>query len=139
MCGLAGVFGNGAGADAHRLARRMSEALAHRGPDDLGVCELAGPGAAPGGSFAHRRLSILDLSPCGHQPMSAHAGRFTIVFNGEIYNFRELRSGLEREGAVFHSGSDTEVILEGWARHGESFLPRLRGMFAKKIRCGVKE
>ena len=133
MCGLAGVFGGSREAAATPVARRMSEALAHRGPDDVGLFDLSGPGSAPGGTFAHRRLSILDLSPCGHQPMTARAGRFTIVFNGEIYNYNELRAELSRRGRAFASDSDTEVILEGWASEGETFLRRLRGMFSLAI------
>ena len=80
--------------------------------------------------FAHRRLSIIDLSPMGHQPMATEDRRFWIIYNGEIYNHREIRGELERHGEVFFSTSDTEVLLKGYRRWGESFLERLRGMFA---------
>ncbi|HWJ23812.1 MAG TPA: asparagine synthase (glutamine-hydrolyzing) [Gemmatimonadaceae bacterium] len=135
MCGIAGAFGGRATGEARsRAVERISAAICHRGPDDAGSCELRGRkdgGAA--GTFAHRRLSILDLSPQGHQPMFDASARLSIVFNGEIYNYRELRAELAASGATFRSGSDTEVLLEGWARHGELFLPRLRGMFAFAI------
>ena len=126
MCGIAGAFGP----RAAERSRALSEALRHRGPDDAGCSAFL---AADGGelaAFDHRRLAIIDLSPAGHQPMSLDGGRLTIVFNGEIYNYRELRDELAREGARFRSGSDTEVILAGWARHGAPFLAKLRGMFA---------
>ena len=130
MCGIAGAFGSVSRGDALELAQAMSCVLTHRGPDDAGDCALRTRDGVSAGAFAHRRLSILDLSASGHQPMIGAAGRYTIVFNGEIYNYRALRAELERDGARFASTSDTEVLLEGWARQGERFLPRLRGMFA---------
>ncbi|MFL5563199.1 MAG: asparagine synthase (glutamine-hydrolyzing), partial [Gemmatimonadaceae bacterium] len=108
----------------------MNECLAHRGPDDEGVSELRDAGGALCGAIGQRRLAIIDLSAGGHQPMFAAQGRYAIVFNGEIYNYRELRVELEANGAQFHSASDTEVILHGLARHGHGFVARLRGMFA---------
>src|SRR6266545_1415291 len=78
----------------------------------------------------HKRLSILDLSPAGRQPMSTPDGRFWITFNGEIYNFRELRQELIRSGEIFVSNSDTEVLLRLYSRYGADSLRRLRGMFA---------
>jgi asparagine synthase (glutamine-hydrolysing) len=86
-----------------------------------------------GGGMVHTRLSILDLSPAGHQPMSTPDGRYTIVFNGEIYNFRELRSRLEKAGGVFRSQSDTEVILQLYAQRGAACVKELQGMFAFAI------
>ena len=125
MCGIAGAFGRVRDAAA---VERMSARIAHRGPDDVGDAPLAGGEGA--GAFAHRRLAILDLSPCGHQPMASPDGRLIMVFNGEIYNFRALKAELEAEGDRFKGGSDTEVILAGWARYGPAYLERLRGMFA---------
>lgn len=126
MCGIAGIIGGG-GADA---VARMNDCLAHRGPDDEGVAELRDSAGELCGAIGQRRLSIIDLSSGGHQPMFAGDGRFAIVFNGEIYNYRELKRELEASGVRFRSASDTEVILEGLARHGAAFVGRLRGMFA---------
>jgi asparagine synthase (glutamine-hydrolysing) len=127
MCGIGGAIGR-AGTPAR--VRAMLTCLDHRGPDDGGVEEIVGCSGVPRGALGHRRLAIIDLSPSGHQPMHSGDGRYSIVFNGEIYNYRSLRDSLAGEGVQFRSTSDTEVILEGWARHGEAFLRRLRGMFA---------
>ena len=130
MCGVAGIFdprargGPGALAPA---AQRMTAALHHRGPDagDLWVDEAAGI------ALGHRRLSIIDLSPTGAQPMLSSCGRFVLSFNGEIYNFRALRAELEAAGRRFRGQCDTEVIVEGVAQWGvEATIPRLVGMFA---------
>jgi asparagine synthase (glutamine-hydrolysing) len=125
MCGIAGALGDLGGVDT----RAMRQALAHRGPDDEGEVTLS---TAEGASLwlGHRRLSIQDLSPAGHQPMRSADGRRHIVFNGEVYNFRALRAELEALGARFRSGSDTEVILEGFLHWGDGCIDRLRGMFA---------
>lgn len=104
----------------------MQKAILHRGPDDQGI--LIDPHGHWG--LAHTRLSILDLSAFGRQPMSTPDGKFHLVFNGEIYNFRDLRDRLEKSGHHFTSGTDTEVLLELLARDGHSVLPRLRGMYA---------
>jgi asparagine synthase (glutamine-hydrolysing) len=104
----------------------MTETLARRGPDDCGMWYTAERHVG----FGHRRLSIIDLSACGHQPMHDHSGRRHIIFNGEIYNFRELRRELEQCGHTFRSLSDTEVILEAYGEWGEDFLVHLNGMFA---------
>ena len=121
MCGIAGVIGRAA---AREQVTRMIAALAHRGPDGSGVFEL-GPGAALG----HARLAILDLSTAGAQPMTSRDGRWTIVFNGEIFNYRELR--VELSEVLWRSSSDTEVLLEACAAWGiERALDRLVGMFA---------
>jgi asparagine synthase (glutamine-hydrolysing) len=119
MCGIAGFTWEDA-----VLAERMASALAHRGPDQSGVY------AAPGISLSHRRLSIIDLSECGRQPMSNEDGTVQIVFNGEIYNFPELRPELERRGHVFKSRSDTEVIVHAYEEYGLDAVHKLRGMFA---------
>lgn len=127
MCGITGVLG---GRDPVGLARRMNACLAHRGPDDDGVSEIVDEGGTVCGALAQRRLAIIDLSPAGHQPMSSPGERYMVVFNGEIYNYRELRGELAAAGETFRSGSDTEVLLLGLARYGWRFVGRLRGMFA---------
>ena len=107
MCGIAGLSTvPGSTVDAGWL-RAARAALAHRGPDDDGVFEDWSRGIG----LVHTRLSILDLSPSGHQPMLSADGRVALVFNGEIYNFRELRAELEAKGHRFRGGSDTEVLL----------------------------
>lgn len=111
----------------------MNDALAHRGPDDSGVAILRDFAGSPAGALGHRRLSIIDLSSAGHQPMSTPDGRYTLVFNGEIYNYAQLRHELQRAGCSFHGAADTEVLLVGWARYGSAFLDRLRGMYAFAI------
>ncbi|HVK12469.1 MAG TPA: asparagine synthase (glutamine-hydrolyzing) [Gemmataceae bacterium] len=136
MCGIAGFVTGPARNAFAGFQADVLDRLAHRGPDDRGwlidgVAGQGSPPAEPGryGLF-HRRLSILDLSPLGHQPMATPDGRFALVFNGEIYNYLELRADLEKDGARFRSQSDTEVLLHGLARFGPAFLPRLVGMFA---------
>ncbi|HKR31245.1 MAG TPA: asparagine synthase (glutamine-hydrolyzing), partial [Terriglobales bacterium] len=104
----------------------MSDAILHRGPDDEGEYY----DAAKGVGLAHRRLSILDLSPTGHQPMISEDGAVVLVFNGEIYNFRELRMELEARGHRFRGHSDTEVLLALYMAKGEDLLPHLDGIFA---------
>lgn len=125
MCGIAGRANLSTGAPADEdIVRRMCDLIAHRGPDGQGTWS-AGPAA-----LGHRRLAIIDLSPGGHQPMVSHDGRYCITFNGEIYNFLELRRELAGKGYAFRSQSDTEVLLAAYAEYGTSCLPRLRGMFA---------
>lgn len=105
----------------------MAQTIAHRGPDGEGIRAFDGAG------LAHRRLAIIDLSPAGAQPMSSSDGAAWIAFNGEIYNFRDLRKELEALGHPFRSNSDTEVILAGWRQWGEHVISRLDGMFALAI------
>ena len=105
----------------------MVDQLGHRGPDDSGVFIDNKVG------IGHTRLSILDLSDAGHQPMKSRDGRLTICFNGEVYNFRELRSELVKQGYQIHSGSDTEVVLAAYEAWGIDCLKRLNGMFALAI------
>lgn len=131
MCGLAGLFDPDhkfAAAGLSQVARDMADRLAHRGPDDTGVWHDAAAGIALG----FRRLAIIDLSPAGHQPMASASGRYVIAFNGEIYNFTELRQMLERDGARQWRGhSDTEVLLALIERDGiEKALAAVDGMFA---------
>lgn len=133
MCGIAGIIGNQVSEVEDRVLR-MSRALIHRGPDDCGLAVWPADGRGPAAAFAHRRLSIIDLSAAGHQPMSTADGRFSIIYNGEIYNYRTLRKELEAEGVRFISDTDTEVLLELYARRGSDALKWLRGMFAFAVR-----
>jgi len=136
MCGIAGIV-NSEASDRDTLLSRLdalATALRHRGPDDRGTWATA-DGAA---GLAHVRLSILDLSRAGHQPMQTPDGGLHITFNGEIYNFQELRGALEREGVIFHTRTDTEVLLRLYEREGEAMLAKLRGMFAFAIWDGPK-
>jgi asparagine synthase (glutamine-hydrolysing) len=125
MCGICGYVGDPSGIDQER----MSEALRHRGPDDAGTfrVDLADRGSV---FLANRRLAILDPSPRGHQPMSTPDGRFVIVHNGEIYNFRQIAEELRAKGVRFRGASDTEVVLHAWQAWGPACLERFRGMFA---------
>ena len=129
MCGIAGFISTALASEASALdaTRRMVTRMHNRGPDAEGL--WSGEGVVLG----HRRLAILDLDARANQPMVSADGRYTIVFNGEIYNFRELRRELEAEGVAFRTTSDTEVLLALFAREGERMLPRLRGMFAFAI------
>jgi len=124
MCGIAGLFHltTPKPVDPSRV-ERMCDAMVHRGPDGAGVW------TAPGVGLGHRRLSIIDLAG-SPQPMHAADGRAVIVFNGEIYNYRELRTELAARGAVFRTDGDTEVILAAWQQWGPACLARLNGMFA---------
>lgn len=124
MCGIAGlVTKNGAPPD-EGVIRRMAAVIAHRGPDGEGVWTSGGVG------LAHRRLAIIDLSEAADQPMHDVSGRYSIVFNGEIYNYRELRDELVGLGATFRSQSDTEVILEAFKKWNVECAKKFRGMFA---------
>ncbi|WP_282376909.1 hypothetical protein [Pseudomonas sp. PS01302] len=129
MCGFSGIFQSCIG-DLTAIVNRMNDALTHRGPDDRGVWVDENVGLALG----HRRLAIVDLSEAGRQPMHSSCGRFVIVFNGEIYNHRELKQKLEDEGlspAEWRGHSDTEVLLEGLVSWGvEKTLQASVGMFA---------
>ncbi|MBV2218129.1 MAG: amidotransferase 1, exosortase A system-associated [Diaphorobacter sp.] len=133
MCGIAGLFDlRGQRAFEPALVERMNDRQLHRGPDESGYH------FEPGLALAHRRLSIIDLSS-GQQPMLSEDGAFSIVFNGEIYNYRELVPELEALGCRFRTRSDTEVILQGWRVWGEACLTRLRGMFAFAIHDRSRE
>lgn len=129
MCGITGFLGNGnqRWEDALTVLQRMTDALRHRGPDADGLWQSADGQV----NLGHRRLSIIDLSPTGAQPMVSPDRRYVLIFNGEIYNFPELRRELEAAGQRFRGTSDTEVLLHGIERWGmKATLPRLNGMFA---------
>src|SRR5256714_11568967 len=132
MCGIAGIWppaGDCTREDLAQSAQRMRDTMVHRGPDDAGLWLDAAAGIA----LAFRRLSILDLSPAGRQPMVSASGRYCIIFNGEIYNFAELRDELLAADAAlaFRGRSDTEVMLAAFEHWGvAATLPRLNGMFA---------
>jgi asparagine synthase (glutamine-hydrolysing) len=123
MCGICGVIGRPDGP----AVERMVSAMHHRGPDDRGVHVFEH------GAIGMSRLSILDLSDAAHQPMSSDGGALWIVYNGEVYNYREERNILEKKGYSFCSSSDTEVVLRMYEHYGDDFLLRLRGMFALAI------
>ena len=124
MCGIAGILSPDRSVPVPERLQRLSAAIAHRGPDGVGIW------SSPGVGLVHRRLAIIDLSTEANQPMHDRSGSLTIVFNGEIYNYRELRKELEGCGASFKTASDTEVILEAYRAWGTGCLSRLRGMFA---------
>ena len=128
MCGLAGIVDAGERPIDPSLLDGMRRVLRHRGPDDTAVAAVDASGFAASLGFC--RLSIIDLSPLGAQPMTSADGSVTVVFNGEIYNHSELRRALESEGVVFRSRSDTEALVELLARRWADALPLLRGMFA---------
>lgn len=127
MCGIAGFIGQGNKEDLER----MIDSIKYRGPDDRGVFFVPIIGDRPGIGLAHARLSIIDLTPAGHQPMVSHDGRFQIVFNGEIYNFKDLKKLVP--DYQFKSNSDTEVILALYEKFGVKCFEKLDGMFALAI------
>jgi len=159
MCGVAGIFRVDGRITTEDVAAvlRMMDVQIHRGPDDWGILLPAeahqdsrirgllggfdqahvrtyqGPSSAPACILGSRRLSIIDLSPRGRMPMSTRDGRVWLTYNGEIYNFRELRNELERRRHTFESNTDTEVVLHGYEEWGEEVLQHLRGMFAFAI------
>ncbi len=127
MCGITAVFHLHGGPVDESVLAQMTDSIRHRGPDDAGLWRDGPVG------LGHRRLSIIDLSPAGHQPMSNADGSLWIVFNGEVYNFQEVRPVLERDGYRFRSRTDTEVILHAYDRWGPACLERFNGMFAFAI------
>ena len=124
MCGIAGLVNLNGEAVSPVILKKMTDAIAHRGPDGEGQWVDRNIG------LGHRRLAIIDLSPAGHQPMVSSDHRYVITYNGEIYNYRELRADLESEGFRFRSQSDTEVLLHALAAWGVKALGKLNGMFA---------
>ncbi len=125
MCGIAGIYNHNNNSDIVGVLNKMNTAMSHRGPDDQGTYtdEMVG--------LAHRRLAIIDLSAAGHQPMRSHDGDLEVVFNGEIYNFREIKK--ELTDSTFVSESDTEVILEAYKKWGVKCVEKFNGMFALAI------
>ncbi|MDC2890032.1 asparagine synthetase B family protein [Psychrosphaera algicola] len=128
MCGILGTLNYQNAADANKLSA-MRDTMPYRGPDDNGVwlsddkyCGLA-----------HLRLSILDPSPAGHQPRVEQSGRYVISYNGEVYNYIEIRAELETKGYTFETGTDTEVILQAYIEYGTECLSLFNGMFAIAI------
>lgn len=127
MCGITGIFNlNGAPVSTVTL-RKMTDAIIHRGPDGEGFYTDGFVG------LGHRRLAIIDLSPAGHQPMITQDGQVVLSYNGEIYNFQELRAELESLGHQFHSRTDSEVVLKAWVEWGKECVTRFNGMFAFAI------
>lgn len=124
MCGIVGVFNLKGDPVSSQEIKKMTDSISHRGPDGEGIFIDENIG------LGHRRLSILDVSSKGSQPMISKDGNWVIVFNGCIYNFRELKIELQSKGHEFVSTTDTEVIVEGLAEYGPSFFERLDGMFA---------
>ncbi len=127
MCGIVGIVSREEEIANKNLLYQSASLLHRRGPDDSGIWTENGVG------FAHRRLSVLDVSPTGHQPMQSADGRFVIVYNGELYNFKELRRELGVAERQWQSNSDTEVILASYAQWGVACLDRFHGMFAFTI------
>ena len=134
MCGINGLYGVTDKGLVEESLQHMNDALAHRGPDDKGVFvgDVVGLG--------HRRLSIIDLSEAGHQPMATSDGRYQIVYNGELYNYKELKFELQRvpsgskgKAFFFQTNTDTEVILAAYERWGRECLTKFNGMFAFAI------
>src|SRR6516165_9719484 len=127
MCGIAGIIVRRNGLDPWQVVKQMTRRVRHRGPDDEGFCQRGRV------AFGHRRLSIIDLSVAGHQPMEFGDGRYVITYNGEIYNYLELRHELQAVGYRFRSNTDTEVILAAYAAWGRACLARFNGMWAFAI------
>jgi asparagine synthase (glutamine-hydrolysing) len=133
VCGVCGVLNFNGEEVSPVLLRRMTDAIAHRGPDGEGWYRDKGIG------LGHRRLAIVDLSPLGHQPMVTRDGRFALSYNGEIYNFLEIKSELAALGYIFRSQTDSEVVLNAWAEWGAACVPRFNGMFAFAIWDSLEE
>ena len=131
MCGISGEVSYSANTDLREHISRMNESLVHRGPDDDGTFFFENVG------LGHRRLAIIDLSERGHQPMSIDSGRFVITFNGEIYNYLELRKELSLLGASFASTTDTEVILQAYKFWGIECLQKLNGILL--LQSGISQ
>ena len=143
MCGIFGYISVGL-QNEKRLSYRLEatrNSLKQRGPDDHGIKTFTSKHSCPIPytiSLGHTRLSIIDLSSGGHQPMTSFDGRYSIVFNGEIYNYKEIRIELESEGYNFKTGSDTEVLLTAWLHWKFDSLVRLEGMYAFAVHDKVE-
>ena len=158
MCGINGIFSRQPGTDILSIGNRMNKLIQHRGPDDEGSVLFdrfsAFPMATPQsvkkldginylaytqapaesiGWFGHQRLSILDLSALGHEPMADDTGNYWLTYNGEVYNYLEIKQELQAEGVQFKSGTDAEVVLKAYIQWGESCVDRFNGMWAFAI------
>src|SRR5882672_8683473 len=146
MCGITGIIAPPGVNIPLEVLQRMTDAIAHRGPDGEGFLvsgrfvhkTVEAPGAPGRIGLGHRRLAILDLTDRGLQPLTVDGGKTWIVFNGEIYNHRELRTELEARGCRFETRTDTEVLLQGYLAWGEDVVSRCQGMFAFAIWDGPK-
>jgi len=127
MCGICGIFNLNGEPASPIILRKMTDEIAHRGPDGEGffVDSFIGLG--------HRRLAIIDLSPAGHQPMITLDGQYVLTYNGEVYNFQEIRAELESLGIQFRSKTDSEVVLYAYRQWGPKCVERFNGMFAFAI------
>ena len=131
MCGICGIIDYKGGYIQNKVIQAMADQMVHRGPDDSGV--FLGLDAVPQAGLGHRRLSIIDLSVLGHQPMANEDGKIWIVLNGEIYNYRILRDELKRKRHIFKSDTDTEAVIHLYEESGSSCVKYLEGMFAFAI------
>src|SRR5512137_1737133 len=122
MCGIVGIFNLNGEPVSPVILRKMTDAIAHRGPDGEGFYLDSFLG------LGHRRLAIIDLSPAGHQPMMSPDGQYIVSYNGEIYNFQELKVKLQAQGYPFHSRTDTEVLLTSYVEWGKECVERFNGM-----------
>src|SRR5688572_26158660 len=128
MCGICGILAPDRDSVSPARLTRMADSIRHRGPDDSGVWSAAEPGVAVG--LAHRRLSIIDLSQAGHQPMTNEDGSIWLTYNGEIYNHADVRPELEAAGHRYRSHTDSETIIHAYEEWGDRCVERFRGMFA---------
>ena len=133
MCGISGIYNLNNEPVSRSLLKDMTDVLLHRGPDDEGYILLNSGDGSSDIAFGHRRLSIIDLSSSGHQPMPNEDKSIWITYNGEVYNYIELREELEKAGHVFNSKTDTEVIIHAYEAWGEECLRRFNGMWAFAI------
>lgn len=124
MCGIAGIVGR----NSHPFSDKLKSLMIHRGPDNTALSELKTASASI--QILHHRLSIIDLSEAANQPFYDESGRYALVFNGEIYNYKELKADLQKEGISFRTASDTEVLLKLLMKEGEEAFPKLNGMFS---------
>ena len=133
MCGLTGYVNKNASIDSDFLISEMTNSMVHRGPDDYGIEILGWNGMQSNIAIGHRRLNIIDLSGDSHQPMSNAHGSIFVVFNGEIFNYIEIRTSLEKKGVVFHTKGDTEVVLKAYEYWGTKCFSHFNGMWGIAI------
>ena len=133
MCGILGIYSSENKKELINRVEHGINSLNHRGPDSKGLCNFDIKENKSSLVLGHTRLSIIDLTPNANQPMQINHGRYTIVYNGEIYNYKELREELIRNGHIFKTDSDTEVLVTLWAKLGDKGLKKIIGMFAFAI------